>query len=161
MEEKSENTDLSQEITNEHPELSLGEETLSIVSHVDRGRCLRFFNTPSLSSLSHTSKSLHTTVSSEIKARAVQLVQYVVLGEEEKAKTLVSECPELLFYKAEVEDYSGRTIIGTAWQAALGAEDLTMCEMLLPYFNFLEKGEALRQFDEQFSEGLELSLIHI
>src|SRR5690606_12369806 len=108
--------------------------------------CLGFFNTPSLSSLSYTSKSLHTTVSSEIKARAVQLVQYVVLGEEKKAKALVSECPELLFYKAEVKDYSDRTIIGTAWQAALGAEDVRMCQMLLPYFDALEEGEALRQF---------------
>ncbi|HFD2232710.1 TPA: hypothetical protein ACF9YZ_002373 [Legionella pneumophila] len=52
--------------------------------------------------------------------------------------------------KAKAKDYSGRTILGTAFQAAIGAGDKPMWEMMLPYFAGLEKGEALRQFHEQF-----------
>ncbi len=57
--------------------------------------------------------------------------------------------------KAKAKDYSGRTILGTAFQAAIGAGDKPMWEMMLPYFAGLEKGEALRQFHEQFPEGIE------
>jgi hypothetical protein len=65
-----------------------------------------------------------------------------VHGEEEESEAIIKACPELLYYGAEVIDYSGRTIIATAFQAALGAEDMRMWEMMLPYFKCLEGGEA-------------------
>jgi hypothetical protein len=153
MQQKRENTGLSQEMNKEHPELftARAKDTLRIVSRVDGRYCLGFFDNESLSLLSHIS-SLDTTVHPEMAAR---LVQCVVFGEEAEAKKLVSACPNLLYYKAKVKDYSGRTIIGTALQAALGAEDIRMCQMLLPYFEHLKEGEALNQFNEQFPHGLE------
>ncbi|MDP1604301.1 MAG: hypothetical protein Q8M03_13660, partial [Legionella sp.] len=51
-------------------------------------------------------------------------------------------------------DYSGRTIIATPFQAALGAGDKPMWNMMLPYFEGLEQGEALRQFHKQFPNGI-------
>ena len=40
----------------------------------------------------------------------------------------------LLLYKCEVEDYSGRKIIATPFQAALGAEDERMWGMMKPHY---------------------------
>ncbi len=79
-------------------------------------------------------------------------MQHVVYGEEEQAEALIKKCPELLLYKATVFDYSGRKIIATAFQAALGAEDIFMCKMIL---NYMDNGEALAQFNEQLPNGLE------
>ncbi len=61
----------------------------------------------------------------------------------------------MLLIKSKAVDYSGRIIIGTAFQAAIGTGDKPMWEMMLPYFEGLEQGEALRQFDEQFLNGIE------
>lgn len=45
--------------------------------------------------------------------------------------------------------------MGTAFQAAIGSGDKPMWEMILPYFECLEQGEALRQFQGQFPSGIE------
>ncbi len=136
---------------------SIEEEALYQISLVDEGQHLRFFKN-SLFSLSRTSMYLRAAVSLEIKARAVKLVQHVVLGEQDEAEALIQECPELLLYKAEVVDYSGRKIIATPFQAAIGAGDKQMWELMLPYFKVLEDGEALRQFNEQFPNGIDVDL---
>jgi hypothetical protein len=52
-------------------------------------------------------------------------------------------------------DYSGRTIIAKPFQAALGAGDKPMWEMMLPYFTKLEEKEPLKQFHEWFPNGIE------
>lgn len=88
-----------------------------------------------------------------------QLLQHIVYGEQTRAEEMLKENPPLLFYllfsPATVEDYSGRTLTGTAMQLAYGAQDAEMCDMLLGYFDQLEKGreEALRQIREEFPEG--------
>ncbi len=76
---------------------------------------------------------------------------------------MIQANPKLLLVKSQTKDYSGRTIIATPFQAALGAEDERMWEMMKPYFSTLEdlgaidsaRGEIKRQFDEQFPEGIE------
>jgi hypothetical protein len=71
---------------------------------------------------------------------------------------------ELLTQKAEVTDYSGRKILGTALQLAMGAKDVRyryddecMVEMLMKYYQKLPDGEAViaAQIAEQFPEGYE------
>jgi hypothetical protein len=96
----------------------------------------------------------HQTPSdAEIEA-AEELLEHVLKGEEAKAKTIIAANPKLLFIEADAQDFSGRTIIGSAFQAALGAEDVEMCEMMLPYIDELKGGqdEKRRQYQEQFPQ---------
>ena len=51
---------------------------------------------------------------------------------------MIDANPNLLLIQTEAKDYSGRTIRGTAFQAALGAEDERMWQMMKPYFEVLE-----------------------
>lgn len=121
-----------------------------------------FFTNKDLANLSLTSKTLHSVVFSELNQRAAQqLLAHVVKGEKDKALAMIKQNPGLLLIKSKAVDYSGRTIIGTAFQAAIGVGDKPMWEMMLPYFKkledkgLIEQGEALRQFHEQFPNGIE------
>ncbi|HDV5710598.1 TPA: hypothetical protein RJD49_002309 [Legionella pneumophila] len=145
--------DYSNEVTNE---LSLAERVFDGLHIYSRFKP-SYFTTRDLSNLSLTSKMLYSLASPELKIHraAQQLLTYVVLGEQVKAKAMIEKNPELLLMKAKAKDYSGRTIAGTAFQAAIGAGDKPMWEMMLPYFQSLKPGEALRQFHEQFPDGVE------
>lgn len=134
--------------------LPIAEEALYKVSDVDGSRYLRFFDDSSLLNLSLVSKTMRYATIEEVNNRAQLLVQHVVYGEEEEAEAMIKACPELLYYRVEVVDYSGRTIIATAFQAALGAEDICMCTMILKY---IDKEVAFEQFNEQFPNGLEVA----
>ncbi len=88
-----------------------------------------------------------------------KLLHYVVRGDEDRAKAMIEANPELLLYKSKAEDYSGRTIIGTPFQAAIGAGDALMWEMMIPYFNKLQSDRVItsaqevmkQQYEQQFS----------
>ncbi|WP_131784058.1 hypothetical protein [Legionella gresilensis] len=102
-----------------------------------------------------TSKAINFVAVPELEKRAAQkLLTHVVLGEFDKAEIMIKTKPQLLLIKSTAIDFSGRTILGTAFQAAIGAGDKPMWEMILPYFEVLEKPEeALSQFQKQFPEG--------
>lgn len=87
-----------------------------------------------------------------------KLLRHVVKGEEAEALKMIAENPRLLLIESEVQDYSGRTIKGTAFQAALGALDTVMAEKMLPYFEGLEEGAAKKQFKHQFPLGWEATV---
>jgi hypothetical protein len=85
-----------------------------------------------------------------LKQDAHELLQHVVLGHKSEAKAMISENPNLLLIPSTALDYSGRTIIGTAFRAAIGAGDKPMYTMML---DFIEPQEALKQFELQFPNG--------
>lgn len=150
--------ELIDEKDNSTPEkLSLAEEAFKTLQIHSTGFKSAFFTNNDLRALSLTSRTIGTVASAELRQRklAHALLTYVVLGEQEQAKALIEEKPELLFCYSQTVDYSGRTIIGTAFQAAIGAGDKPMWEMMLTYFENLAEGEAKRQFDEQFPNGIE------
>jgi hypothetical protein len=71
---------------------------------------------------------------------------------------MLNDFPELLRLPTTVIDYSGRTIQNaTVFEAALGAGDAAMAQMIRPYFSNLEDGDALRaaQYAQQFPNGVE------
>lgn len=107
-------------------------------------------------SLSLSSRTLYAVAKPELKRRAVthKLLKHVLLGEQTEACAMIKANPKLLLIKAEAKDYSGRTIIATPFQAAIGAGDKPMWEMMLPYFEGLEPKEALRQFHEWFPKEI-------
>lgn len=94
-------------------------------------------------------------------------LNHVVHGDFKKAKAMLDKNPSLVFYRGQVTDYSGRTLEGTAYQIALGAEDVSrqghmdegMADMIRGYFiKALENDEnhaneeIEKQFKEQFPE---------
>ena len=108
-------------------------------------------------------KLIYNFFKSELETIAAkQLLQYIVYGDEASAKKMLQANPSLLLVKSKVSDYSGRIIVGTAFQAALGAVDSLMWEMMEPYFKRLEEQGSIEsahetmkhQFDEQFPDGL-------
>ncbi len=140
-------------------ELTLAEEVFTQLQIHSEGIKPSFFTNKDLANLSLTSKPLSSVAFYELHQRVAQiLLTHVVKGEQNKAESLIGKNPGLLLIKSRTEDYSGRTIIGTAFQAALGAGDTPMWEIMLPYFNRLEREEALRQFDEQFGTTSDFDL---
>lgn len=124
---------------------------------------IRFFSNQSLAALSNTCRDFHAALAPELTKRAAPVVmQHVVYGEQEQAEAMIKANPRLLLIQTQAIDYSGRTIIGTAFQAALGAEDERMWAMIQPYFTQLESAiegfsaqeEMKKQFNGQFPEGL-------
>ncbi|PWY55050.1 hypothetical protein DGG96_13955 [Legionella qingyii] len=137
-------------------ELSVAEQVFARLQIYSEGFKPAFFTEKDLSTLSLTSKTLNEVASAELTQRAAkQLLTYVLMGEQNKAEVMIKANPSLLLIQSKAVDYSGRTIIGTAFRAALGAGDKPMWEMILPYCENLKQGEALRQFNEQFPKGIE------
>ena len=99
------------------------------------------------------------------KVRLKALLQAVVYGNMDKAKKIIASNPKLLLQRAQVTDYSGRTIEGTAYQLALGAEDVSrpehkdegMADMIECYLKRLPNGESeiKKQQAQQFPLGYE------
>lgn len=103
-----------------------------------------------------------------VQAKVKQLLQFIVYGNQAEAEKMLVNNPQilrtLLTQKAEVIDYSGRKILGTALQIAMGAKDVRyhddeerMVEMLEKYYRKLPDGEAVMaaQIAGQFPEGFE------
>ncbi len=117
-------------------------------------------------SLSKTCHTFHNLFQPEIeKQLAKKLCQHVVYGEMKEAEKLLAKNPRLLLVKAPVTDEAGRKILGTAFQIALGAKDVSllpekfneMAEMIATYFKKIPDGEVekQKQYAEQFPEGFE------
>ncbi len=105
--------------------------------------------------LACTSRFFYSLFSAALDTVVNQLLQHVVHGEQKEAEKLIQDNPELLLKKGRVTDYSGRMIEGTAFQMALGAEDVEMAKMIAHYLDQLNPDEKLKQYQEQFPEGWE------
>lgn len=79
-----------------------------------------------------------------------KLLLHVVHGEQDEAEAIIQKNPQLLLDAGLVTDYSGRRIQGTALQVALGAGDLEMCKMIVPYLDKLDPTARLTQYQKQF-----------
>jgi hypothetical protein len=91
--------------------------------------------------------------------RLKQLLQHVVYGNQTEAEKIIKSDPTLLLLRGTVEDYSfgmddtnHRKNEGTAYQLALGAEDVRflehevcMAEMIHGYLKKLPQGKNLHQ----------------
>ncbi|WP_131795872.1 hypothetical protein [Fluoribacter gormanii] len=138
--------------------LSSAEHVFDTLKIYSEGFKSTFFTNKDLANLCLTSKTLNSIASPELNRRMFQaqiLLAYVVLGEQENAQSLIEENPQLLLIRTKAIDYSKRTIIATPFQAAIGAGDKHMWEMILPYFEGLEQGELVKQFHGQFPNGIE------
>ncbi len=89
-----------------------------------------------------------------------RLLTFVVQGKQDEAEAMISANPNLLLKEGEVIDYSGRTIEGSAFQMALGAEDVgfqpeekCMAEMIAKHLDKHYPGEKEKQYEEQFPVG--------
>lgn len=78
---------------------------------------------------------------------AQKLLECVLLGKEMEALAIMKISPELLLIKSKVIDYSGRIIIATPFQAAIGNGDKHIWKMMLEY---IDPRKALGQFQEWF-----------
>ncbi len=109
-----------------------------------------------------TSRYFYELFSRELEEVVNQLLLHVVRGEQEEAERLIRRNPELLLKKGQVTDYSGRTIEGTAFGAAVAAEDVgfqpeeqCMAEMIAKHLDEHYPGEKEKQYAKQFPEGWE------
>lgn len=114
---------------------------------------LSFFSGKDLTNLLETSKKLNGAATHELEQRA--LLRHIVLGEQEPAEALIQAHPKWLSSQSIAQDYSGRTIVATPFQAAIGAGDKPMWEMILCY---LGPEEAFKQFHAWFPHGIENNL---
>lgn len=87
-----------------------------------------------------------------LKSTHQQLLECVIRGQEVAAEDILKKYPFLLLYKGTVADYSNRIINGTAYQMALGAEDVEMASMIRKFLVNLPNGkqEMIKQQVEQF-----------
>jgi hypothetical protein len=123
-----------------------------------------FFGSTSKALLAQTCKTQYDFFKPKLDIEC--LLQHVVRGEQEEAEQIIAADPTLLYYRFNTTDYSGRNIIATPFQAALGAEDERMVQMMLPYFEQLEQEnkiesaceEMLLQLDKQFPDDLDVQL---
>jgi hypothetical protein len=129
-----------------------------------------FCDIKSLAVFSRTSRLFSTYSQAALqKAKLKKLLTHVIRGEQAPAEKLLKSLPHeslavVLQQRGKVTDYSNRTIEGTAFQLALGAEDVKlhedeecMAEMLARYIRMLPGGEVIlkNQYQEQFPEGWE------
>ncbi len=95
-----------------------------------------------------------------------QFLTHVVRGEKKAVEAYLLRNPRLLLDKMKVTDEVGRKIVGTAYQLALGAKDVSqlpndiegMAEMIARYFKKLPNGaeEMAKQYAQQFPKGFEV-----
>lgn len=94
---------------------------------------------------------------------ATKVLEHAIKGNQDEAEKLIKFNPACLLVRTQAVDYSGRTIIATPFQAALGAEDERMWQMMMPYFKVLERNGTIEssqqtmreQFDRQFPDGID------
>ena len=86
------------------------------------------------------------------------LLSYIVHGEQEKAKKMIELNPRLLMMHGSAKDYSGNTIKDvTPFELAFGADDIEMCQMMMPYLDSLPGGRrgVLKQIQLRFPKSEE------
>ncbi len=114
--------------------------------------------------LSQTCHTLHSLFRKQLSAKI--FLQHVVRGEKKAVEASLLRNPHLLLEKMKVTDEAGRQIVGTAYQLALGAKDVSpfpnefeeMAEMLVRYFRKLPNSEEemAKQYAQQFPKGFEV-----
>lgn len=110
-------------------------------------------DTSSIARLSLVSRGFFNNSTRVLEKRRVErLIYYVLTAQLDKAVAMIANKPELLTESAKVVDLSGRTIEGTAFQAALGALDIPMIEAILLH---MSHEEASKQFRAQFPNGIQ------
>ena len=119
----------------------------------------------SLALFARTSRYANQLARSELTERGVKkLLNHVIHGEQAEAKAMIEKSPNLLLETGRVTDYSGRTIEGTAFRLALGADDVAtqdgevcMAEMIKRYLLTLPDGAEImaEQYQAQFPTGWE------
>ena len=88
-----------------------------------------------------------------------ELLRAIVRGQRSQAEAILKTHPGLIFKKGDVlvrdvndsDDYSYRTILNvTPLELAWGAEDVKMCQMIIPFFDRFKDGkkEALAQINK-------------
>ncbi len=80
------------------------------------------------------------------------LLKFIVYGNQNAAKSIIEIDPNVLLKRGSAMDYSGRTIEGTPYQMALGAQDYNMAEMISSYFSSIKKLDAPVEIQKQYSE---------
>jgi hypothetical protein len=147
---------LSHNRVNEQP-LSPLEKALPIPYFFSqKGSSSSLLNNDELSKLSRISTAGYRATKQVLQQRGAQkLLTHVVLGEEAKAQEMLEASPSLLLIPSRAVDYSGRTIIAKPFQAAIGAGDKPMWEMMLPYFAELDPQELRNQFQAWFPHGID------
>ncbi len=115
--------------------------------------------------LSRVKHGLHTLFKPDASRHIHQFLTAVVRGEKDQVEAFLQRDPNLLLEKIQVTDEAGRKIVGTAFQIALGAKDVSpfpenfneMAEMITNYFDKIPDGgvEKQKQYAEQFPEGFE------
>ncbi len=114
-----------------------------------------FFDTTSIAYLLETNQIVNRMI------KMPMLMLAIVRGEQEAAEKIIAAHPKLLLKKGHAVDHSGRTIIATPFQAALGADDELMWQMMMGYFEILEIEGVIasaektmkRQYEAQFPFG--------
>ncbi len=119
--------------------------------------------------LSQTSYRFNTLFKSDARQYSDHIhhfLTHVVRGEKKEVEPYLLRNPRLLLEKMKVTDEAGRKIVGTAYQIALGAKDVSLCpseyeemaEMLARYFKKLPNGEEeiAKQYAQQFPKGFEI-----
>ena len=107
--------------------------------------------------ISATSKNFHRFFDGELtKASAQEILTQIINRNFDTVKKMLESNPRLLTIRETVIDHSGRTITATPFQAALGAEDEDMWQLIETFFYRLPNGFALKQqqFRQQFPEGI-------
>lgn len=147
----------------ELPEDAWGEARRDFFSGAPIDHIFSFLSPKDLGRLGAVSRRFYSECRDALTPKAAkQLLEHVVKGEEDKAFRMIDAMPWLLLVKATTQDYSGRIIEGTAFQAALGAHDSIMANKMLRYFDkmdYLQEGAVTRQFDEVFPEGVEAQFL--
>ena len=91
-----------------------------------------------------------------LEARLKQLLEHAVRGEMKEVEAIVAKNPSLLLHHGRVVDYTGRTIEGTAYQMALGAEDTQMAAMLKTHLiKIADEKTVDAQYNAQFPKDWE------
>lgn len=87
---------------------------------------------------------------------ATEILAQIINRNFDRVKKMLESNPGLLTVRETVKDHSGRTITATPFQAALGAEDEDMWQLIETFIDRLRNGFALKkqQFHQQFPEGI-------
>lgn len=121
-----------------------------------------------ITKLAATCHSLHAFFEPKLTPKI--LLGCVLKGDASRVKKMLDQDPNLLFIKARASDHTKitiidnkqskriiRTIEASPYQAALGAENMEMLNLMQPYIeNKIANGQetACIQFDEQFPNGI-------
>lgn len=115
------------------------------------------FSIKTMSQLAQSCTSLNRLFKPELNAASdlvmTKLLQHIVNGELDAAKAMINLQPGLLLRRGSVTDLCGRKINNvTPFQCALGAGDVGMWQMLMPFFDRLRSINPEAERQAQFNE---------